>query len=153
MADKEFVLRFLAFYLIGYESYEGDMDAFLNVAMHALNQLSQDDLDGAKVAFCRGLFVCRELLGDDAFRKPISDSGRRNPVSKALFDALAVSVSKLTQAEQDDLILKKTLFSTFYIELFQDKRLQKTLSEGTGKSKSVGYRFQKIEEVIRKTLG
>ena len=36
---------------------------------------------------------------------------------------------------------------------FQDKRLQKTLSEGTGKSKSVGYRFQKIEEVIRKTLG
>ena len=59
MADKEFVLRFLAFYLIGYESYEGDMDAFLNVAMHALNQLSQDDLDGAKVAFCRGHFVCR----------------------------------------------------------------------------------------------
>lgn len=106
-----------------------------------------------KSHFVVGFLFVVNYWGDDAFRKPISDSGRRNPVSKALFDALAVSVSKLTQAEQDDLILKKTLFSTFYIELFQDKRLQKTLSEGTGKSKSVGYRFQKIEEVIRKTLG
>lgn len=153
MADKEFVIRFLAFYLAGHDTYEGDMDAFLNVTMHTLNQMEDEELDEVQIAFNRSLYVCHELLGDDAFRKPISDNGRRNPVSKALFDSLAVSVAKLTQTEQEKLILKKDLFGTYYLALFQDEKLLKTLSEGTGKSKSVGYRFRKMEEIIRKTLG
>lgn len=152
MADKEFITRFFAFYLMGYGVYNGDMDAFLNVAMNRLNKLDESQLQKTKVAFRRSLYVCYQLLGDDAFRKPSPNSQRRNPVSKALFDSLMVSISKRTENEQEELMRRMEAFKKYYIEVFQDRILQRNLSEGTGKYKSVEYRFRKMEEIIDKTL-
>ena len=152
MADKEFITRFFAFYLMEYTSYESNMDAFLNAAMHQLNQLAPECLEEAKAAFKRSLNACHQLLGDDAFRKPSMEAQRKSPVSKALFDSLTVSLSRLSNADLKVLTQRKETFKKLYAEIFQDEKLLKTLSEGTGKSKSVAYRFRKIEETIRKTL-
>lgn len=152
MADKEFVTRFFTFYLMGYDAYEGDMDAFLNVGMNRLNHLEPEQIEEAKAAFGRTLDTCHQLLGDDAFRKPSTDGRRKNQVSKALFDVLTVSLSRLSQGELDALIQQKDRFKKLYADMFQDEQWLNTLSAGTGKSKSVAYRFGKVEEVIRNTL-
>ena len=69
MADRECVLRFLAFRSLGDDSYGGKLDDFLMNAMEHLKRRSGrypslgDD-------FRRAMSLAWDLFGKEAFRKP-----------------------------------------------------------------------------------
>ena len=50
MLDREFVNRFLAFYLLDFSEYQ-DLDTFLNKALKSLNELSDNKRDDIKSIF------------------------------------------------------------------------------------------------------
>lgn len=155
MKDREFVSRFLTFYLNDYNRYIGykKLDIFISKAMDDINkQFEGDKCDIIVDAFNRSLSTCMELLGDDAFRKPSLDKKRKNQLSLAIFEMLTVTIAHLDYNLHEELIRRKELFGTLYRKLFKDPNLQKFLSDGTGKPRAIKYRFQSIENVINQTL-
>lgn len=151
MDEQEYILRFFAFYLYDYAPFKDDMDAYLASSMSSLNGLAPEKLKQLKNRFFDALEVCESLLGQDVFRKP-SENGRRNPISKALFDSLMVSVASLTESEVKTVLQKRDCFNLTYKQLFDNIDFQKMLSQGTGKYKSVSYRLAQIKSLLNQML-
>ena len=155
MKDREFVSRFLTFFVQGYQGYSGNskLDVYISQAMDNINnQLSLTECDSIVQAFEHSLCTCMDLLGVDAFRKPANGDSRKNQISLAIFEMLSVSIASLDVNQQTVLRSKKARFGNLYHLMYTDEHMQKFLAGGTGKPKAVKYRFEKIEEVIRQTL-
>lgn len=155
MKDREFVSRFLAFYVNNYQNYAGNMklDVFISLVMDDINkQVGVGQSDEIINAFNHSLSVCMELLGEDAFRKPTMDSKRRNQISLAIFEMLTVSIARLDDSQQTKLVENGNWFRRLYRSLFVDPQIQKFLTGGTGKPRAIRYRFERMEWVIRQSI-
>ena len=156
----DFVSRFFAFYILGYENYESNkMDMFVGSALEMANQKYDDSLyEQLKDVFLRSLSLCHSLLGDDSFRQPLSDKERKNkdvkanPLSISLFEAMMCSVARLSEEQRKLLLSRKEIFGILYRNMFKDEYLIKALSNGTNKDKSVVYRFNKLDELVKSVL-
>jgi hypothetical protein len=161
MQDRDFVNRFLGFYLPGninsmleeYKKME-DLNSFLNNALIKIGQYQESniDLDRVKNDFATAMNTSLRIFGDDAFRKRYKKDDSRKPISKSVFDTLSVNIAWLTKQEQEDLITKSDTFKDDLIILFNDKIFDKAISTGTGKYGSVETRFKKIQELICNTI-
>ena len=154
--DKDFVSRFIAFYLLGYENYEPnmDIDTFVNKAMQKLqNELSSiHNINKMKDDFSRALQISEEIFGDDAFRKRMKRNEPRKPINKAYFEVLTTTFARLDDIQVDYLIQKKELFKDNLMVLMQRQKFVNSISTGTGMISSVQTRFKGVEEAIKATL-
>ena len=156
----DFVSRFLAFYLQGYENYESNkMDKFIGNALQHLNDVFTETMQQKlKDVFFGSLSVCKYLLGETAFRQPLNEEDKKNkdiksnPISISLFEAMMCSVSGLSEKEKERLLLKKQLYNNLYKKMFEDEFLRRELSNGTNQYKSVHYRFSKMEELVKSVI-
>lgn len=154
MKDREFASRFIAFYLNDYHEYADfkSLDVLISKTMDAINKTFEEkQMQEVISTFDLSIKVCKRLLGEEAFRKP-SSGHRRNQVSLAIFEMLTVSIAHLDQEQQQALIKKCPTFMRLYNGLFDDQLMQKYLSSGMGNNVAVRYRFDKINQVIDKTL-
>lgn len=88
MRNREAINRFCAFYLLGYESYKGDMDSFLAEALSKMNQMDESDLQEMMKAFSMSLELNYQFFGKHAFRKSMFySSTSRTVINVSLFDA------------------------------------------------------------------
>jgi hypothetical protein len=121
MADREMVLRFLAFRITSTDEYRNDdLDAFLRQAMHKINRLSEAEVEGLVVEFNRSMNAASAIFGEHAFRKLYSDQTRRLPINKAIFEATAVSLARLDDNELERLIDLRFEVQERYIEMMSD---------------------------------
>ena len=156
----DYVSRFFAFYIQGYSDYLGNkMDFFIGNALERMNNYTgEEDWKKAEKAFLDSLSLCKSLLGDGAFRQPLSEIDRKNtdiksnPISISLFEAMMWSVSQLSKKEQQELLNRQSIFVVKYAEMFKDEFLKKELSEGTNQYKSVNYRFTVMEKLVTDVL-
>jgi len=116
MLDREFVTRFVAFYINSPTDYVPDLDSFLNNTMSQIASLSIEERDEIKENFRKSMVTASEIFGNWAFRKADSYPDRRKPISKALFEVWSVCLAKLSDED------RKTLAK-------QKKRLLKSSSE------------------------
>lgn len=168
MADRECVLRYLSFMhkdeaprqppyeMRDYSDYTSrdELDAFLNEQMRQLNLMGQRDaarLDEIRQRFNRAMIAAREIFDNRAFRKP-NDSGRRSPVSKALFEVWAVNLDRCSDDEIEVLIGRSDTLENKFQELMDDTEFVIAISYSTGDPRRVKYRFEKIREIIEETL-
>lgn len=152
MADREFVLRFLAFATTPYAKYSSrDFDAFLNKKMEELNKMSDENLAQLQRRFLRAMRLCSELLGRTAFRKQ-SDSGRLMPINKALFETWSVNLERLSDDQIGELQRRKDTLVTKTAELLKDDEFLNAISQGTGDVGKVSLRFSRVEKLIEGVL-
>ena len=155
MVDQEIALRFTAFWHLTPEEYlvDSTLDGFLLQAIRDIDDPAVLDgraLSGISAAFARGLDLAYEVFGNDAFRKWPTNSDRRNPFNRALFeswtielakaDAVAVTVAKcdIRQAAREAMTTDRS-----YIE---------SISSATGDSVSVHTRFEKAKAIIMQAI-
>ena len=69
MRDREFVNRFCAFRILGYENYRGDMDDFLAKCLTRMNKMSEDERSHLSQRFRQSMESNFLVFGDHAFRK------------------------------------------------------------------------------------
>ena len=153
--DRDFVNRFVAFYLLGYnENYEGELDSFLNDGMSKLDEISETERENIEEAFRKSMKLSYDIFGIDAFRKRYDLNEKRKPISKAVFDTISVNFAWLSDEEQEVLKNKKKIFRRKLIELFNQKEssFHKSLSTATGQKSNVKTRFDKIKELIEDIL-
>jgi uncharacterized protein with ParB-like and HNH nuclease domain len=156
MADRECVLRFLAFTLVPYTEYKKpDFDGFLNKIMSYINdknKISDKEVDDLRTQFYRTMKAAREIFGRNAFRKYYGKNYHRHPINKALFETWSVNLNKLTDEELKKLIVRSEKLKEKFAKLMYQRDFERAVSQGTGDVKKVRIRFSEIERIIREVL-
>ncbi len=157
MEDCDFITRFLAFYLLPHSEYQADMDGFLNKVMKKITNTDKNTLLEIEKKFEETINTLSKIFGDYAFRKRFDISEKkRNPINKALFEVLTVSFARLSKEEQQKIVQYKQDFNLLFVKLFNDNQGSKnftySITTGTGHKQNVLIRYEKIKEIIDKTL-
>lgn len=148
MADCDFANRFVAFFLKK-DQYDSNLDPFMGEALEYINKMESAEIENLYETFDKSMKVCYQLLGDKAFRRPNPEKKWKYlKTNKAIFEALSVSIAKLTSYEQTCLISNKELFADRIRSLFTDNDFIKSVTSGTAKLPQVEYRFNQIKEQI-----
>lgn len=154
MADREMVLRFLAFRMEDPERYRRqDFDNFLRVMMKDINSWDSATDRHRRAEFDTVMKTSRQIFAEDAFRKRYSSRDPRRPVSKALFEAVAVAIATAIEEEGAEgikrLTSKRAGVKKAFIALMADREFDRSVSQGTGDPPRVRYRFSKLIALMR----
>ena len=151
MEDRDFTARFLAFYVLGYEKYTGDMNAFLEECMsYVKNNLDVQRCNQILKTFEESMLVCYSLFEKNSFRK-ISKNGKFGPLNKSLFESLSVSVAKLNSNEQNLLIQNQEFVMEEFKKLFATK-FYDSITSATGTVDHVKDRYEILSDFFSKLI-
>ena len=150
--DKDFVSRFIAFYLFGYENYQPDIESFIKKAMLNLQKESSQKIEKMVSDFKKALIISEKIFGDDAFRKRMSRNDPRKPLNKAYFEVLTTTFATLNEDDEKCLISKKDLLIDNLIVLMNNDSFINAITAGTGRIERVRTRFKGVEKAINATL-
>lgn len=149
MRDREFVNRFCAFKILGFENYQGDMDEFLAKSLKKMNQMEENQLEKMKIEFRQGLKNNLNLFGPHAFRKHSSSQDRRNVINASLWDVMSTTLSRYTT---DDIELNADKLRLAVFKLFDDADFYDAITSGTNNTAKVQTRFERARELEEKIL-
>ena len=154
MADRECVLRFLAFYIQPWERYSAnDLDGYLVVTMKKINAIDSRKRAEFLEDFKKAMRATFGILGRHSFRKQYRLRDRRRPVSKALFEAWSVGLARRSDEQIGVLVDKRKEVIREFISLMnKDLEFEAAISASTGSPARVRKRFHAIEELIRRCL-
>ena len=150
MADRECVLRFLAFRVLGVDSYAGKLDDFLMTTMRTLNE-DRSRYASLSNDFRRAMSVASTVFGREAFRKPrrTGYARWRSPVNKPLFESLAVALAEVPEEQFELLVSRKEDVVKGLSELMEDTEFIESISVGTQTRRQVGIRFGRVRALIQ----
>lgn len=169
MADRECVLRFIAFHLQPLKAYKGDLDAFLVNAMGSLNKsVSDEQLSSLADDFRRAMKLATALFGTEAFRKPPKEVRSKskdaladelspvrtykNPINKPLFESWSVNLARLDESQSQRLIERREIVKDRFFSLMREDEFVASISIGTQWDTQVRTRFESIEKLLREVL-
>ena len=142
MLDKDFVNRFLAFYIYTYNNYKPDLDDFLNKAMAHIKDISENERIKIKSDFKNSMKRAIELFGEFAFRKRNElDTQKKSRINKALFEVWSVTLAKISNEEYNNIKNKKE---------YLNKDFEKSISTATGDPRNVKKRYETVLSLIEK---
>lgn len=151
MADRELVLRFCAFRLLGLEAYRGAMDPYLDEAAAWIDdpdRTTDEDLDALERDFVGAMLMARSVFGSHAFRKwPFWTDGRL-PLNRPLFESWAFVFAEALHLETP---VDRAAVLTGARELMtNDQVYADAISTSTGSARKVKYRFDRARELVIK---
>lgn len=151
MADRECVLRFLAFHIMPWEDYQAkSLDAYLVKAMKLVNSMSVDDRNTLKSEFCKSMSASFRIFGPDSFRKIGLSGGRKGPVNKSLLEAWSVQLARCSDDQIDRLVdRREKVRSRFEAVLKNDKEFEQSVSASTGSPSRIEKRFSTIRDLVQ----
>ena len=153
MLDREFVTRFLAFYLNGSKGYKPDLDTFMTSSMAQLNTKTESELDNILTAFDQAMKLSKIIFNKWAFRKVYSTEERRKPINKALFEVWSVELANLSMEEHKRAVSRKNdIFQEFIKLMNSDDTFVAAITSATGDKGRVNYRYNKVHEILYKCL-
>jgi Protein of unknown function DUF262 len=152
MADRESILRFLAFTIYSYQKYDKDFISFLNIAMKDINKMSDEEIASLQYQFKRAMVAAFNLFGRDAFRKRYKVTSPRSPINKALFESWSVNLNHLSDVQLALLEERKDTLKRNFMILMNDRTFESAVSQATGDINKVKLRFSAIEDLIKEVL-
>ena len=154
MADRECVLRFLAFYIHPPEKYAtNDLNGYLGKIMEKINGMSSKERDSLAADFKKAMCAALDIFGRYAFRKRISMHDRRRPVSKALFESWSVQLAHCSPEQIRVLIEKRQDVQGQFIRLMaEDEDFNNAISYSTGTPRRVQKRFHAIKQLVEEFI-
>lgn len=152
--DMDFTSRFAAFYILGWEKYEPDLDRFINEAMEYLKVKSTIEYRKTMLYdFRRAMSMSKTLFGKRAFRKMTSIKSNRAKINKAYFEAISVTLAKLDENRRQMILENNSLLEQNMMTAMRDsKTYRDSFSGGTGAPSSVKLRFSWMKQIVEYTL-
>jgi len=150
MQDRDFVNRFLAFYLLDYATEylkEDDLDIFMNRALSMLAKKTDSEKQKIEVDFRNAMKLVHEIFGNKAFSK----QPKPNRINKALFEVISASFAQLDESKRNILKNKKEDFKEILYTTIEEK-FKDSLSSGTGGQSSVILRHKEFNNVLNEVL-
>lgn len=154
MADRECVLRFLAFYSHPWEKYEDrDLDGYLSSTMKNINAMHADERESLTRDFRKAMWTAYRVFGDDAFRKRYDPQHWKKPVSKPLFEAWSVGFARCSGEEIVKLVENRDkVVRGFMWLLNDDPEFEQAISLSTNQPRRIRKRFEAIHDLIREIV-
>jgi hypothetical protein len=152
MQDRDFVSRFIAFYLIDYSEYQPGLDDFINRSMELLEKKDEQSILSIENDFRKALKLAKKIFGNDAFRKRTKINSPRCPINKAYFEVITVSFAKLSEEDEKLLLENKDKFKNKLIELMKNNKYSNALSRATGTKASVNTRFSEFKNKLMEII-
>lgn len=153
MLDREFVTRFLSFYINDANEYKPDLDTFLNKSMGDVKNLNEVQKEKIKTDFKEAMKLAQKIFGRFAFRKVFDVNERRKPINKALFEVWSVSLAKLTEEDRRAVSKNaKLVFDSFINLMNEDKTFEPSITSATGDKTRVAYRFNTINKLLKNII-
>lgn len=153
MNDREAVLRFTAFDLLGdladYDIY-GSLEDLLNWANGCLDdprQVTDVELDRIESRFLVAMRNAYNLFGEHAFRKWPVGEDRLMPINRALFESWGVALADLTPDQVVD--LKDEIVSKARNAMASDGLYIASISSSTSDPRRVETRFKVASEIVK----
>jgi len=155
MADRELVLRFIAFKLLANDAFTfNTMGEFLDYSMDKLNQIKDENiLNEIRKDFLEVLMFSEKILGKHHyFSRAIADENKPRTLNRSLFDVITVSFSNIKNKEA--FLAKKDLFLKKFIALLQNEEsgFVETITKGTSSKRAVETRFRIMGNLIDEVL-
>ena len=151
--DRDFVSRFIAFYLFDYRDFQPDLDSFIFRSMEYLRDTcSPNTISRMKQDFHSAMQTAVDIFGNDAFRKRTNVEEPRRPINKAYFEVIATTFAKINQGEREVLVGRKELLKKNLLVLMNNRSFSTSLSGGTGTRDSVLRRFGWFGEAVAATI-
>lgn len=149
MADRELILRYLAFSNQHYTEYQPSRAEFLDSAMEHLNTLTEARLEQLAQNLWNALELCQYLFGKHIFSKSILDDGEPE-LNGALFEVWTVLIGPLQDEEINRLRLNKNDLILSFKSCLQEDDFYRALSADTASREAVVTRFETIESLIKR---
>jgi len=153
MLDREFVNRFLSFYILSIDAYKGNLEEFLCDGLDTIKTAKTPILDEYRGAFMQAMNLSCSLFGEIAFRKPFTQEKHGfGPINKPLFECVSVNLALLSPKQAELLVARKSLFLDAYLQLFKDPEFHQSISSATGHEKNAKIRHSKCKTLVEKVL-
>lgn len=152
MDDRDFVTRFIAFYLKSYINYKPDLDTFLTQEMANLADISLLERNNIKSDFIKSMKAAKAIFNNDAFRKRYYRSDPRSLINKALFDTWSVNLSRTSDHGVNLLIERSEIVKDKFIKLMHERDFDASVSRSTGSPGAIQVRFEAINKLINEVL-
>ncbi|UUN29681.1 DUF262 domain-containing protein [Streptomyces sp. FIT100] len=150
MADREMVLRFLAFRLTNPAAHtEKDFDKFLIDSMYLINSIGEERRAQLAREFRMAMRYARDLFGEHAFRKWRGGERSSPAINKALFETISVHLALLDDHERNRLVASRARVHDRFFELMDDWDFDRSISVGTGDPARIRTRFQVVARLFR----
>ena len=153
--DMDFVSRFVAFYVLGWENYRPDLERFINEAMEKLKNSDEQECELLHIQeiFEEVIYLSIGIFGNRAFRKQIHFGERRKPLNKAYFEVITVTFARLSKNERDALYEKRHLLEENMMNALNGSvRYKNSFSGGTAEPSAVKMRFSWMNDIVQYTL-
>jgi hypothetical protein len=151
MADREMVLRVLAFNILGsYDAFATirSLEELLNTATEQIDKtLSKEAIQSLEEQFRKSMTLAFELFGVYAFRKWPTGQDRLSPINRALFEVWGVLLGMVD--DKKILAAKDEIVRAFRMLFVGDPFFVSSISTGTGDPKKILYRFGIIRELLK----
>lgn len=150
MRDREFVNRFCAFQILGYESYNGDMDDFLARCLQEMNGMSESTLSDLSERFRQSLANNLHLFGRHAFRKHTPEQNWRSVINASLWDVMSTGLSGCDESlvEKMAVPLRREIYG-----ILEDEEFINSITYSTNSTVKVQRRFDMTREIFAEVLG
>lgn len=150
MLDRDFVNRFLAFYLFDHETsytYNDDLDSFMNKSLTEISLMNSNKQNEIENNFKQSMLLSVAVFGEFAFCKK-KDYKR---INKALFEVVSVSFAKLNEEQRTKLKDKKSRFKSLLYKSI-DSNFKDSLSSNTGGKSNIALRHSEFDKVVKQIL-
>jgi hypothetical protein len=146
MRDREAINRFCGFYLMGANTYKGDMDDFLRQTLEIMNGMSDEDLDTMTAAFELSMKNNYHVFDRYAFRKHTSQNEKRSVINIALFDVMSVQMTKYPESYVRS---HKGHIQQLFYRLMNDDEFSTIITISTNSLSRVHRRFEIVDQVFQ----
>ena len=148
--DMDFVSRFIAFYWLGYEKYEPDLDSYINKSMADIRDNGTEEcIAKMRYDFCRAMELAYEIFGNRAFRKQQNRDESRRPLNKAYFEVIASRFALLDEEKRNKLLDHKDLLvDNLHTAMRESFTYRNSFSGGTGNRDAVRWRFTSFNQIL-----
>ena len=151
MADRECVLRFLAFHIEPWEREVADsLESYLERTMKTINGMAAERLDALAGDFKKAMRAATRIFGNDAFRKRYRPEAGRHQISLALFEAWGVQLARCSAEELERLVARRTEVRDGFMSLLnRDAEFEKAISVSTGTPQRIRKRFAAVRDLVK----
>jgi uncharacterized protein with ParB-like and HNH nuclease domain len=148
MLDRLYANRFISFSCISLKEYNSDsmMDVYLAMGLKFINK-EPDSRNDIMRKFSLSMGNCLYVFGEDSFRKITRN--RKGPVNISLFDVISVIFSRI---KKNDVIKHKDELYEIFIELLDDKKFHKAISNATNTMQSIHDKFEIANKAYMKFI-
>ncbi len=150
MADRELVLRYVAFRLTPYPQFEKPMSSFLDKNMEKLGKLTEPERQDLEYGLRKALTVSYHWFGKDQFSRSYGHEKSRLLLNGALFEVWTSQIARLNGLQLDRIGEQLPAFRADYKRLFTSETFDNSVTRATSDYNAVQARFGAIDSLLKK---